>query len=155
MVRSDLIRRRDLPVTNQNFTLGSGPSLTYDFWAVDSINGTSGMVRITIQIGPSLNYFLGSFLSFGLQMDSAEPRVINPVPAAPLGSLPADWNSIVSSEVRNVTLMMPLKGETPGSHTVTIWGMTTGVVVERIWVDMGGIEVRGYSYLGPPESRRV
>lgn len=45
------------PVTNQNFSLGSGPSLGYDFWAVDTI-------------GPSLNYFLGNYLSFGVQMDS-------------------------------------------------------------------------------------
>jgi len=36
-----------------------------------------------------------------------------------------------------------------------IWGMSTGIIVERIWVDMGGIAKRGYSYLGPPESVRV
>jgi hypothetical protein len=27
--------------------------------------------------------------------------------------------------------------------------------VERIWVDLGGILERGYSFLGPPESKRV
>jgi hypothetical protein len=35
-----------------------------------------------------------------------------------------------------------------------IWGMSAGIVVERILVDFGGIRGRGHSYLGPQESRR-
>lgn len=80
---------------------------------------------------------------------------INPIPTTPLGSLPADWSSVVSAEIRNVTMMMPLVGAVPGQHRLKIWGMTTGVVVERLWVDMGGITARAYTHLGPPESKRV
>lgn len=145
------------PVTNKNFSLGTGPSLSYDFWSVgDVFNQSTGEVEITVQIGPSLNYFLGDFLAFGVQMDNQTAQTIAPVPNAALGSLPADWNNVVASEIRNVTMNMVLPDwSIPGAHTLTLWGMTTGVVFERIWIDMGGIVARGYSYLGPPESKRV
>jgi hypothetical protein len=72
-----------------------------------------------------------------------------------LGSQPKDWEWVVANEVRNVTLTMDLGSEGPAQHTLKVWGMTIGVVLQRIWIDMGGIEARGYSYLGPPESQRV
>jgi hypothetical protein len=112
-------------------------------------------VNVTIQIGPSLNFMLGSFLSFGVSLDNQDPVPINPIPYAPLGSQPKDWQFVVANEVRNVTMTMDLGSEGPGKHTLSVWGMTVGIVLERIWIDMGGIEARGYSYLGPPESKRV
>ena len=151
------------PMTTQNFTLGTGPSLGYDFWSHNA-----GDVQVTVQIGPTLNY-LGAdrALSFGVQMDDSRPTEIQPIPLEPLGfytehpgspplaigAVPKDWINIVSSEIRNVTLSMNLADA--GAHTLKIWGMSTGIIVERIWVDMGGIAQRGYSYLGPPESVQV
>jgi hypothetical protein len=67
--------------------------------------------------------------------------------------VPPDWIGVVESDVRNVTLSVDF--EQAGKHSLTVWGMSTGVVVERIWIDFGGIHDRGYSYLGPPESLRV
>lgn len=139
------------PISPQNFTAGEGPSLSYDFWSVDSmVNNT---VNVTLQIGPSLNFMLGSFLSFAVGLDDQPVQSINPVPYAPLGSQPDDWEWVVANEVRNVTLTMDLAE--PGHHTLKVYGMTIGVVLQRIWIDMGGISSRGYSYLGPPESKRV
>lgn len=155
------------PVSTQNFTLGEGPKLEYDFWAHgDSMDG-KGKVEITVQVGPTLNFLVGKELAFGLQFDNLPPKEIHPVPTRGLGesgsdrkpgevgSVPEDWMEVVSNEIRNVTMEVTKDGWEAGKHTVTIWGMTTGVVVERIWVDMGGIRKRGYSYLGPPESQRV
>ncbi|OWZ51928.1 hypothetical protein C356_02122 [Cryptococcus neoformans c45] len=155
------------PVTTQNFTLGKGPKLEYDFWAHgDSVDG-NGKVEITVQVGPTLNFLVGKELAFGLQLDDLPPKEIHPVPTKGLGesdsdrnpgevgSVPKDWMEVVSNEIRNVTMEVTKDDWEAGRHTVTIWGMTTGVVVERIWVDMGGIRERGYSYLGPPESKRV
>lgn len=152
------------PMTTQNFTLGSGPKLEYDFWTP-----TAGQaVEVNIQIGPTLNFFgLDKPLAFGVQLDDTPPYEIHPIPLEPLGyvvekpgakpsaigAVPIDWVNIVKSEIRNVTL--PVEFEEAGKHTLTIWGMSTGIIVERIWVDMGGIAKRGYSYLGPPESVRV
>jgi hypothetical protein len=141
------------PIGPQNFTAGTGPSLSYDFWAIDSM--ANHTVNVTLQIGPSLNFILGSYLSFGISLDDQTPQQVNPIPWAPLGSQPKDWEWVVANEVRNVTMTMDLGSEGPGAHKLSIWGMTVGIVLERIWIDMGGIEARGYSYLGPPESVRV
>jgi hypothetical protein len=141
------------PIGPQNFTAGQGPKLSYDFWAVDSM--ANNTVNVTMQIGPSLNFMLGSFLSFGVSLDDQEAKSINPVPWAPLGSQPKDWEWVVANEVRNVTMTLDLGSDGPGQHTLNVWGMTVGVVLERIWIDMGGIASRGYSYIGPPESMRV
>ncbi|KJE03723.1 hypothetical protein I311_02487 [Cryptococcus gattii NT-10] len=146
------------PVNTQNFTLGEGPKLEYDFWAHgDSMDG-KGKVEITVQVGPTLNFLVGKELAFGLQFDNLPPKEIHPVPTKGLGesgsdrkpgevgSVPEDWMEVVSSEIRNVTMEVTKDGWEAGKHTVTIWGMTTGVVVERIWVDMGGIRKRGEVY---------
>ncbi|GFZ44409.1 LOW QUALITY PROTEIN: hypothetical protein JCM24511_02131 [Saitozyma sp. JCM 24511] len=148
------------PMTDRNFSVGTGPHVAYDFWLHDY----HATADITIQIGPSLNMFgPDKPLALGIQLDTRNPTTLLPVPVAPLGSdgdgappaigaLPVDWMRVVATEVRNVT--MRLEDLCAGQHTLTLWGMTTGIVVERIWVDVGGIEERGYSYLGPPESYR-
>jgi hypothetical protein len=123
---------------------------------------------VNVQIGPSLN-FLGTnkTLAFGIQIDQGEAQIINPIPTEPLGfaterpgqtpvaigAVPKDWINVVKSEIRNVVL--PVKLETKGKHTIMIWGMTTGIIVERILIDMGGIAARAPAYLGPPESHRL
>ncbi|WRT68552.1 uncharacterized protein IL334_005529 [Kwoniella shivajii] len=151
------------PRTTQNFTAGEGPSLSYDFWAHEAQE-----VEINIQIGPTLN-FLGknNTLAFGFQIDDQPVKTINPIPIEPLGfardrpynkpvaigAVPKDWIEIVKNEIREVTLTAELDKE--GEHKITLYGMTTGIVFERILVDFGGIKERGYSYLGPPESVRV
>ncbi|OCF76927.1 hypothetical protein I204_02636 [Kwoniella mangroviensis CBS 8886] len=151
------------PRTTQNFTIGEGPKLTYVIWTFEDSNEED--VEINVQIGPALN-FLGAnnTLAFGLQVDDQAPKIINPIPTEPLGfardrvenkpvaigAVPKDWIEIVKNEIRDVKTMVKL-GEA-GKHTITIWGMTTGLAFERILVDFGGIKERGYSYLGPPES---
>jgi hypothetical protein len=152
------------PTTDKNFSLGTGPSLSYDFWTI----GESGLldfewdghVEVTVQIGPTFNFMLGKELSLGLQLDDWEPVELHPVPpssdAPDAGTVPSDWDPVVRVEIRNVTASFNLPDPaSPGKHTVTLWGMTAGVIVERIWVDLGGIAERGYSFLGPPESARV
>jgi hypothetical protein len=138
------------PVGGYDFPLGQGPSVRYNFWATELPK--NGKVEVTIHISPVLNFILGRRLSFGVQMDDQAPIKVEPVPEAPLGSLPDDWETIVANEIREVKLEMQIESNKPGAHALTIWGATTGIVVERILIDMGGIKKRGYSYLGPPES---
>ena len=143
-----------LPVSRQNFTLGEGPSLSYDFWSTGAANTKT--VEVTVQIGPSMNFLYGKHLAVGIGLDE-EKQMFTPIPDSVdlehAGTVPPDWLDIVAHEIRNVTGTFEISGE--GKHTVTIWGMTAGIVVERVWVDFGGIKERGYSYLGPPESRKV
>lgn len=157
-----------LPVnTAQNFSVGEGPVLEYEFYSTGASAYTArkgdGRVKVTVQLGPTFNYVLGHKLALGLQMDGQTPQIHTPVPdsavSAEQGTTPLDWWNVVSSEVRNVTATFDLGagdgGVKRGRHTLRIWGMTGGMVVTRVWVDFGGIKQRGYSYLGPPESRRL
>lgn len=174
------------PMTTQNFTVGEGPSLEYDFWTYDHPKAEDGndasttagaSDEIIIQIGPSLNFFgVNNTLAFGVSLDDSSPRIINPIPTEPLGmykinpdmkpvaigAVPKDWIDIVKEEIRNVRLPIDSFKSTDaalaegqslkaGKHTLKIWGMTTGLIFERVLVDRGGIRTRP-SYLGPPES---
>jgi hypothetical protein len=144
------------PVTNVNMSAGAGPKLEYDFWTSGDAMSSNGTIHLTAQIGPGLNFQVGKQNLFALQLDSQPAVTITPVPPSSPGTLPTDWNAIVASEIRNVTAKMVLENaSTPGKHTVTVWGMTAGIILERLWIDMGGITARGYSYLGPPESMIV
>jgi hypothetical protein len=148
------------PMTAQNFTVGAGPSLEYDFLT----HSASQPVNITLDIGPSLN-FLGKnkTLAFGFSLDDSKPLIIRPVPTlginevmhlpAAVGAVPYDWYTVVENEVRKVVI--PVEDLGPGEHTITLYGMTTGVIFERIVVDLGGVKARAGSYLGPPESVRL
>ncbi|GFZ49819.1 hypothetical protein JCM24511_07222 [Saitozyma sp. JCM 24511] len=152
------------PVDNHNSSLGRGPWVLYNFWSHES---PPHIANITVQIAPTLNYLAGKEFTFGIQMDDQGPMEIRPIPTRDMGKIerppgahswdvgavPVDWWNVVEAEIRNVTLSMTL--EQGGWHNLTLWGMTSGVIVERIWIDMGGIASRGYSYLGPPESRYI
>ncbi|ORY30028.1 hypothetical protein BCR39DRAFT_598553 [Naematelia encephala] len=152
------------PRTTQNFTKGQGPSLEYDFYTYT----TSDEAEIDIQIGPTLNFLgINKTLSFAIQIDGHDIEIINPIPTEPLGfakerpdqtpvaigAVPKDWIEIVKNEIRDVRI--PISLDKNGKHTIKIFGMTTGIIIERVIVDLGGIKSRGYSYLGPPESVRV
>lgn len=152
------------PTTAQNFTLAKGPKLEYDFWAHGGLLGSNDTVEVTVQIGPTLNFLVGKELAFGFQLDDHEPAEIHPIPfvdpdparQSAMGAVPADWLDVVSEEIRNVKIPVNVKGwDKGGKHTITLYGMTTGIIVERILVDFGGIKVRGHSNLGPPESVRL
>ena len=144
-----------LPVSDQNLTIGEGPALTYEFWTTGA--QSKDKAEVIVQIGPSINFIYGKRLAFGVQWDNQDPRVVAPIPESVTiehgGTVPPDWLDVVAQEIRNVTQTFDI-GQ-PGKHSVTLWGMTAGIVVERVWVDFGGIKDRGYSYLGPAESRRV
>jgi hypothetical protein len=147
------------PMTGKNFTIGEGPSLSYEFFT-----HSSGQTNITLHIGPSLN-FLGKnkTLAFGFQLDEEDPIIIRPVPTlginevyhvpTSVGAVPYDWYDVVENEVRKVVIPVDL-GE-KGEHSITLYGMTTGVIFERIILDFGGVKAREGSYLGPPESVRL
>ena len=148
-----------MPITSKNFTIGEGPTLKYDFYTHES-----GSVNITLDLGPSLN-FLGNnhTLAFGFQLDESSPVVVTPVPILSIneayhiptsvGAVPYDWYDIAQDEIRKVVI--PVDLEHKGEHSITLYGMSTGVIFERIVVDLGGVKARTGTYLGPPESKRV
>jgi hypothetical protein len=140
-----------MPVQDTDFPLGKGPSVEYNFFLTTP---PAKAVTAILHLGPTLNYILGKRLAFGIQLDEGEIKQVHPVPEAPLGSLPHDWEEVVAEEIRVVEVELPLNGRV-GQHKLRLWGITTGIVVERVLIDLGGIRARGKSYLGPPESTFV
>ena len=148
------------PMTSKNFTAGSGPKLEYDFWA-----HSGGEATAYVHLGTTLNFLSGKHIAFGIAFDDGDAKTVLPVPDAETdpedlmrvtrgtGAVPPDWNGVVADEIRSVKFKMGL-GRQGGPHRITLYGMTTGVIFERVVVDFGGVEERGYSYLGPPESLR-
>ena len=148
-----------MPITSKNFTIGEGPTLSYNFYTHQS-----GPANITLDLGPSLN-FLGNnhTLAFGFQIDGSRPMIVRPVPILSIneayhiptsvGAVPYDWYDIAQDEIRKVVIPVELAHK--GKHSITLYGMSTGVIFERIVVDLGGVKARAGTYLGPPESVRL
>ena len=61
----------------------------------------------------------------------------------------ADWETSVKDSARVVKTKFTLSS--PGYHTLKIWMLDPGVVLQKLMVDLGGVKP---SYLGPPESYR-
>ena len=133
------------PVTAPSQSLPDAPKLTYDFYAFSN----APAANVTVYVGPSLNTIPSRPLRYALAIDDAEPKVVQPVPTYALGTLPAAWGAAVGNAVwtnaTNVTVV-------PGEHTLNLWVLEPGLVVQKVVVDMGGVR---QSYLGPPESGRV
>jgi len=65
----------------------------------------------------------------------------------PAGNGNQDWEHSVMNNARVAKSNHAIN--TPGWHTLKIWMVDPGVVVQKIVVDCGGLKA---SYLGPPES---
>ena len=62
--------------------------------------------------------------------------------------LSPEWERAVEDNARDLVTEHALR---PGRHTIRIWAIDPGVVIQRLILDLGGLKP---SYLGPPESLR-
>ena len=138
-----------LPPCRQSFDLDASPTLTYSIWFTTL---PPSHIKITLYLSPALNLVNGKRLAIGVSVDDSDPVAVYPVPESKAGTLPSDWETVVSDEIRLVDVTLKLDKREDGAHEIVLWGMTSGVVVERVVVDLGGVKARGHSYLGPPES---
>ena len=127
------------PVTASSNT-SSAASLQYRVYLYDS-----GDFTIQSVFAPTLNFVPGRGLRFAISIDDG-PRII--VDALEHNT-ESDWAQAVSDGVRKVST--PLSISAPGYHTVKLWMVDPGVVIERIVISHGRMLP---SYLGPPESFR-
>jgi hypothetical protein len=134
------------PVTAPSVTPPkNSPHLEYKMFLFDS-----GKVNVETILSPSLNFVSGRGLRFALSFDDQPPQIVTAVPAVyPVGDGAHDWEKTVSDSVRIVKT--PLTLEKPGEHTLKVWMVDPGIVLQKIVVDCGGEKP---SYLGPPESFR-
>jgi len=134
-----------------NFTVGSGPSLEYDFYNFNTLPG--GNINVQVLVSPSLNgYGNDRRIGFAAQVDSDAPQALYFIPIAASGALPAGWDGNDGFVANSIVSVVSKHAASPGAHTLKVWMIEPAVVVQKIVIDTGGVRS---SYLGPPESVRV
>jgi hypothetical protein len=109
---------------------------------------STGDFEITSIFSPTLNFMPWRELQYAISFDDQPPAIITLVPGnynARNGN--SDWEKSVSDNARfNISKHHV---SDPGYHTLKIWMVDPGPVIQKIIVNTGGLKP---SYLGPPES---
>jgi len=136
--------RATQPVDAPSATPGKdSPCLEYQMFLF-----STGAVEVATITSPTLNFVAGRGLRVAVSFDDEPPQIITLVPAdykAQNGN--RDWEKIVGDNARYVRSERKLAK--PGQHTLKFWMVDPGVVLQKIVVNLGGVQP---SYLGPPES---
>jgi len=132
------------PVTAPSVTPPeNSPCLEYEMYLFHP-----GKVEVETFLSPSLNFVAGRGLRFALSFDDQPPQILTAVPESySVGDGNRDWETTVKDSIRKVTSTFTL--EKPGPHTLKFWMVDPGVVLQKMVVNLGGVQP---SYLGPPES---
>lgn len=84
-------------------------------------------------------------------MDGGAPAVVQPVSTQPPYQEGREWRTAVVGGGWNANIQ--INGTVAaGAHTISLWLMEPGVVVQKVVLDMGGMKA---SALGPHASKRV
>ncbi|KAF9871025.1 hypothetical protein CkaCkLH20_11442 [Colletotrichum karsti] len=134
------------PVTADSQSPGAAaPKLTYDFHTFTS----SASARVVVFLGATLNHDPSRPLRYAFSVDGGNPVTVQPVPTTPMGSEPSGWSQAVITGGWTFASRINLPS---GKHSLHLWLLEPGVVVQKVVVDLGGFRE---SSLGPPESVRV
>ncbi|HVV70204.1 MAG TPA: hypothetical protein VHI52_01690, partial [Verrucomicrobiae bacterium] len=136
-----------LPVTapGANPPLDS-PSLEYAVMLF-----STGRVEVALEVAPSLNFTPGRGTHIAVSFDDSAPQVLTLVPKDYVaGDGNRDWEQTVRDGIRLAKSehVLAMSGE----HTLKVWMVDPGVVLERVVINTGGLRP---GYLGPPESWRA
>ncbi|MBZ5582455.1 MAG: glycosyl hydrolase 115 family protein [Acidobacteriia bacterium] len=135
-----------LPVTAKSVTPpAASPSLEYHMYLF-----STGSVEVNSILSPSLNFDPARGVRLAVSFDAEAPQVVDAIPLNyRAGDRNRDWEESVKNSAR--TVKTTHKVDQPGYHTLKIWMVDPGVVLQKIVVNTGGMKP---SYLGPPESYR-
>ena len=125
------------PVTAAS-NLSSSASLQYRMYLYDSGNFTMQAI-----LAPTLNFVPGRGLRLAVSVDDGPRTVVDALEH----NAQSDWETAVSEGVKK--LAIPIAIAAPGYHTLKVWMVDPGVVLEKIVVYHDHLPP---SYLGPPES---
>ncbi len=109
---------------------------------------STGEFKTVLHVAPSLNFLPDRDFKLGISFDDETPRIITVVPKefnAQNGN--REWEKTVMDNTRYVKTDLSISEA--GYHTLKIWMIDPGIVLEKIVVNTGGVRP---SYLGPPES---
>jgi Glycosyl hydrolase family 115/Gylcosyl hydrolase family 115 C-terminal domain len=121
---------------------GNTPHLQYEIYTF-----SKDSVHINTYFSPSLNYFnTTEGLQYAISIDDEAPQIIS-INKEDKNSITGIWNKWVGENIIIKTSKHRIA--TAGKHTVKYWMVNSGVILQKIVVDFGGMEP---SYLGPPET---
>ncbi len=127
------------PVTAKRVTPPTNsPSLEYQMYLFHP-----GKVEVESILAPTLNFVPGRGLRFAISFDDQPPQIID----ALAHNSVHDWEQSVEDSVRKVKSTHTI--ENAGYHTLKFWMVDSGIVLQKLVVNLGGVKP---SYLGPPES---
>ncbi len=102
-----------------------------------------GELKVEAILAPTLNFVPGRGLRFAISFDDQPPQILD----ALVNNTQQDWAQSVEESVRKVKSNHTVRGI--GYHTLKVWMVDPGIVLQKLVVNLGGVEP---SYLGPPES---
>jgi hypothetical protein len=103
---------------------------------------STGLFEVQLLLAPTLNFNSNKGLRYEISFDGQQPQIIN-FNGNYRGEL-GQWQSehIIKSVTKHIIT-------TPGKHTLRFRVLDSGIVIEKILINTGGLQP---SYLGPPES---
>jgi len=107
---------------------------------------STGTVKVHAYFSPTLNYTTRDGLKYGIAIDNETPQIIN----IHTDKTAPNWDESVADNIKILTTTH--KVSTPGTHTLKYFMVDSGVVLQKIVIDTGGLEK---TYLGPPESKEM
>jgi hypothetical protein len=117
----------------------SSPRLEYDVYLVTNPD----KIQVEADLAPTLNFVPGRGMRFAISFDDQPPKILDALEH----NTNADWESSVRDSIRRIPSTHTLKS--PGPHTLKVWMVDPGVVLQKLIINLGGIKP---SYLGPPEN---
>jgi hypothetical protein len=111
---------------------------------------STGDAEVMTITSPTLNFDPTRGLALAVSFDDAPPQTLTVVPKGyDIGNrqYSRDWENSVKDNARVVKTKLTV--DKPGYHTLKIWMVDPGLVLQKLMVDLGGLKT---SYLGPPES---
>jgi hypothetical protein len=119
------------------------PCLEYQMYLFNT-----GKFEITAIFSPTLNFMADRAMRYAISFDNETPQIITLVPENyNAQNRNTDWEKSVSDNA--LFSLSKHTISTPGYHTLKIFMVDQGVVLQKIIVNSGGLKP---SYLGPPES---
>ncbi len=109
---------------------------------------SAGAVEVIAMTAPTLNFIPDRAVRYAASFDEEAPQIVTVVPRdykAKNGN--RAWEKSVGDNAHTARSKHSLA--TPGYHTLKIWMIDPGVVLQKLVVDLGGAKP---SYLGPPET---
>ncbi len=135
------------PVTAESQSPPNSPRLEYNFHLLNDKE-----VNVHAYFSPTLNFTGSDGLRYAVSIDDGPPQIVNIHEeniGQPVGSGQV-WEKWVSD---NIIIKVSNHGKLKaGNHTLKIWMVDSGVVLQKLVLDTGGLKP---SYLGPTETHKI